>query len=486
MRGLVVVVLALWCSTAHADEPAEDDAPRPLPELPPHDDELGPVIQIEAIEIKGNSATQDEIIRRAMPIAVGDVLKASDARLSDARFKILALGFFRDVDLAMRKGSSRGYVIIDVTVVERGTLILNKLWFGRSNITPYWLGVDVGERNLLGLGIATGIGFIYGAASEIAGAREQWASEIRIADGSLRGTRWGAHGSLTLVHGSDTYRAAGDDDDDAIANFRGFGYRRFGGRFGVTYDVTPTARFSGMVRLESINAQLPSAPTRELVDGRTTLVDLRLQSGESRIATAGIGFDRDTRSDPILPHTGGRFTAALEVGTSALASNYDFATMLARYEHWWPLRDQRHTIGIKLAGGVVIGDAPRFDRIFIGDVNRMLTPRALGLILSNAAPIDFLSTRDEKPTFGELGGIAMVEYAAQIYRGINARKRVYGGDFFFATGLWGLAEATDVQLRDASVWRSLPIDLYIDMGVRIDTDYGIFEFAFANALGRLR
>ena len=36
-------------------------------------------------------------------------------------------------------------------------------------------------------------------------------------------------------------------------------------------------------------------------------------------------------------------------------------------------------IGLKLAGGVVIGNAPQFDRIHIGDVDRMLTPRALGL-----------------------------------------------------------------------------------------------------------
>ena len=31
-----------------------------------------------------------------------------------------------------------------------------------------------------------------------------------------------------------------------------------------------------------------------------------------------------------------------------------------------------------------------------------------------------------------------------------------------------------------------PIDLYLDAGIRIDTDYGIFELTVANALGRLR
>ena len=115
----------------------------------------------------------------------------------------------------------------------------------------------------------------------------------------------------------------------------------------------------------------------------------------------------------------------------------------------------------------------------------MLTPRALGLILSNAAPLDFLNTRDEKPTFGEVGGIAALEYAAQLFRG-PGKRRVYGGDFFVGAGLWGLAQTVDVQLRDTSVWSALPIDLYIDAGVRVDTDLGIFELTFANALGRLR
>jgi len=78
-----------------AAETGEPDAP--LLET----NEFGPVILIEAIDITGNTATQSEIIRRALPIMPGDVLHASDRRLRDARFRVLALGFFRDVALAI-------------------------------------------------------------------------------------------------------------------------------------------------------------------------------------------------------------------------------------------------------------------------------------------------------------------------------------------------------------------------------------------------
>jgi hypothetical protein len=484
MRGSAALVLALLATSAHARDAVaapSEDAPGALePE-----DEFGPLLLIERIDIVGNVATQGDIIRRALPIAPGDVLRASDKRLRNARFKLLALGFFRDVTFTMTKGSQRGNVVIRIEVFERGTFVLNRLWFGTTAASPYWFGTDVGDRNLFGLGIAAGAGLIYAAHGDIAGTRDQWAGELRLADGSLRGSRWGASGALTFAHGSDFYRVAGGAGDDGAGNFLGFPYSRFGGRLAATYDLTALTRLSIAGRFESITADLPTAPTRMLPDGRTVGVDLHLEPGTSRVATAGFAIDRDTRSDPILPHAGSRITAAAEVGTSALASDYDFATLFARYEQWWPLREERHAIGMRLVGGVVIGNAPRFDRIHISDVNRMLTPRALGLVLSSAAPIDILTTRGDKPTWGELGGAATVEYAARLFRG-SGKRRVYGGDMFFGLGLWGLAESEGVQLRDSTVWSSLPIDVYVDAGVRIDTDLGIFELTVANALGRVR
>lgn len=447
------------------------------------EDEFGPLLLIEAIEIRGNKSTQEQIIRRALPIQPGDVLHASDRRLRNARFKVLALGFFREVNLAMKKGTQRGNVIIEIEVVERGTFVLHKLWFGRTPLTPYWAGIDFAERNLLGLGISVGGAAFYGAHGSVVGARDQWAGELRMSDGSLHGSRWGAQGALTLVHGSEVYRIAGENDD--LGNFRAFPYRRFGARLGATYDLTALARVSATLRFESVDADLPLVPTRTLPDGRITDVDLFLEPGESRIVTAGLGFDRDTRPDPILPHSGSRITAAIEVGSSAIISDYDFATVFARFEHWWPFLSERHAIGMYLSGGVVVGNAPRFDRIYISDFNRMLAPRPLGMVLSTAAPIDFLGTAKTKEAYGELGGIAAIEYTTRLFRG-GGKRRVFGGDLFVSTGMWALAQTADFQVRDTSLWRALPADLYLNAGVRIDTDLGIFEFSFANILGRLR
>lgn len=504
MRRFVVVCLGQLVLAASAraqpvgpaepDKAPPEDAPppaedTPAPEQPPHerfheDNEFGPVILIEAIEITGNTATQTELIRRALPINPGDILHATDKRLRDSRYKVLALGYFRDVTLVMKKGSARGQVVIEIHVVERGTFVLNRLWFGSTSVSPYWFGADVGERNLLGLGISVGGGLIYAADGHIGGDRDQWAGELRAADTSLYGSRWGANGSVTLVHGSEPYRTSGTSGDDA-ADFRAFSYSRFGGRGGITYDATELSRISAGLRIEAVEANLPVAPTRLLPDGREVAVDLHLDPGESRIVTAGIGFDHDTRPDPILPHTGGHLTASAEVGTAALGSSYDFLTVFARYEHWWPLRNERSAIGIRLAGGVVIGNAPLFDRIHISDVDHMLTPRALGLVLSNAAPLDLLGTDPSKPSYGEVGGSATLEFTSEIFRN-SGKNRVFGADWFVGAGLWGLAQTDELILRDTSVWKSLPVDVYLDAGVRIDTDLGVFELTISNALGRVR
>jgi outer membrane protein assembly factor BamA len=501
----LVALVATWPALARAlpPDPANpDDTPpepamqppdemAPLPPLaepdPPlhEDNEFGPVILIEQIDITGNTATETEIIRRALPISAGDVLHASDKRLREARFKVLALGFFRDVTLAMHKGSQRGQVVVEVHVIERGTLVLNRLWFGTTTLSPWWIGTDVGERNLLGVGIAVGGGVIFARHGVVPGARNQYAAELRVSDASVRGTAWGVSAAATLVHGSEPYQVAGAAGDTGADTQRAFPYRRLGARLGATYDMSALTRLSMSLRAEAIATTLPVAPTRAWPGDRVVAVDLHLKPGDSRVVTASVAIDRDTRPDPILPHAGSHILASAELGSGLLAASYDFATIFGRYEHYWPVVNEHHAIAVKLAGGVVVGGAPRFDRIHIADVDRMLTPRALGLVLSTSAPLAILGTRADKPSYGDLGGSATVEYAFELFRG-SGKRRVFGGDVFVGAGLWGLAEQPDLRARDTGLAASLPIDLYADAGMRIDTDIGTFELTIANALGRLR
>jgi hypothetical protein len=130
----------------------------------------------------------------------------------------------------------------------------------------------------------------------------------------------------------------------------------------------------------------------------------------------------------------------------------------------------------------VLGDAPRFDRLHVGDVDRLTTPRALGLVVSTEAPPLRLGAEAGVDGYGELGGGAMVEYGRRLFR---RGGRIYGGDVFVGAGLWALASRDPLASRDAG-WRdALPVGAVLDAGVRIDTEVGVFEFTLANALGRV-
>ena len=440
-------------------------------------DPFGPLIVIEAIEVVGNTWTAEDHIRRALPVRPGQMLRAGDERLRAARFKVLALGYFRDVDLRLRKGSTRGHVILTVRVVERGTVVLNRIFFGNTLITPWWAGLDLTERNFFGTGVGVGGAFVVAGEGDARGASPQQAFQLRIEDPTVLGSAIGAHLSGYYADASEPYRVAGFDDDGAAENFVAFDYRRIGGRGGVTFNLAPLSRLSVLGRFEAVKADLPVGPTRRLPEGPTVPVDLLLEDGDSRVVTLGLLFERDTRPDPILPFAGDHTLVLVEGGGSAFGSSYDFASVLARHGRWWSVRPG-HVLSLHVTGGAVMGDAPLFERLHVGDINRMVSPRALGLVMSTTPPFDLLGTGSDELMYGELAGLVEGQYAYRLFR---SKKGVYGGDLFFGAGLWMLKSTRDTGINQPD----FPVDLLLDAGLRLDTEIGIFELSLANALGRV-
>jgi hypothetical protein len=114
-----------------------------------------------------------------------------------------------------------------------------------------------------------------------------------------------------------------------------------------------------------------------------------------------------------------------------------------------------------------------FDRFYVGDLNRLMTPRAHGLVLSTRPPFDLLATGADEFSYGDLAALAELQYAYRLFR---RRGPIYGGDLWVGAGVLGLAD------RDADVGAA---DLGFDVGVRLDTEIGIFELTIGNGLGRL-
>src|SRR5262249_5280056 len=76
---------------------------------------------------------------------------------------------------------------------------------------------------------------------------------------------------------------------------------------------------------------------------------------------------------------------------------------------------------------------------------------------------------------------ALVEYAIPIWR---RRGLVYGGDAFAAVGLFGMASSGDLDPPGGLTWKTLPVDLTADLGLRLDTYVGLFTISIPNVPSR--
>ncbi len=123
----------------------------------------GPRIFVERIDIEGNSTTVDRVVRRQFDAVEGDPFNPRAIRESAERIR--ALGFFRNVDVQAREGSTPQQVVVDVDVEEQPT---GSLSFGAnySSVTGVGGTFAFAERNFLGRGQAFSINISASGSSE--------------------------------------------------------------------------------------------------------------------------------------------------------------------------------------------------------------------------------------------------------------------------------------------------------------------------------
>ena len=109
----------------------------------------GPRVYIERINIVGNTATLDRVIRRELRVAEGDAFNR--VLLDRSRNRVRALGFFSDVTITETPGSKPDRTIVDLKVEEQAT---GELSFaaGFSSVDSFLIDASVTQRNLRGRG----------------------------------------------------------------------------------------------------------------------------------------------------------------------------------------------------------------------------------------------------------------------------------------------------------------------------------------------
>ncbi len=103
----------------------------------------------ERINIRGNAKTRDKVIRREMNIAEGELF--NNTNLETSKRRITALGFFENVTVSTKRGSSDEFVEVNVEVSERPTGTF-QIGAGFSSVENFIAQAQISQNNLFGRG----------------------------------------------------------------------------------------------------------------------------------------------------------------------------------------------------------------------------------------------------------------------------------------------------------------------------------------------
>lgn len=309
----------------------------------------------------------------------------------------------------------------------------------------------------------------------------QQSYRVRARSQQLGGSSLSLSTTFLYLDGNEFFHRSGPDESSAPADYISTRYRRIGGDVGMGFHLLRYTRMYATYRGEAIKADVPSGAVRRLPGGGGVPIDFDIINGNSFLSMVSVSVERDTRSDTVLPGSGSLFTVSGDFSSVLLGSSYNYGKLSANYQIFFPL-SWGHVWSVQGFGGLLFGEAPFFEKFFIGDFNDLVPGRSLGLNFSTLPSRNIFKNAIVSKRYEKIALRVMGEYIIPWFRG---GKVFYGGDFFLNVGLLSLFSQDDYELRDRSVLESIPVDLTFNAGLRLDTRIGIFNFSLGNALGRI-
>lgn len=479
---------------AEGDEPPQAVegplGPREGPEPAPLVGGLGErSLEIVALEIRGRKqVTAREVLEvlEAETLVEGERVDwPEDPRVGRAIQRLSATGYFEQVAIRLVPvGEQRDAALLVVDLRERGSIVVRELHAAGSRLTPFAGGLELMDRNVGGRKVHLGGGFVIGTRAQgVADRSRQHAYRLYTELPALAGTSIGVVASAHAIVANEPFRVAGDDSDPDPANFDTLPYSRFGGVLGVTLPFHPDFTLGIDLRVEAIDAQVPSQPTRERPEGELEALDLQLDDGLHVLSSAEFSLAWDERNRAAILGKGGHIRLDVQLSSPAIGSRYEYLRVLIGGGYSFRL-PWGHWLSPTLWGGQIAGRAPRFEMILPGELADWTPGRTMGLQYSTRAPLDILNTGVDAYPLAQLGGRFDLEYGVPLFR----RPRtsfVYGGYLFVSAGLFTLTGTRDERAarRAAGEWVA-PLGFNANFGLKLDTAIGTFDISVGNILRR--
>ena len=293
-------------------------------------------IYVRRVLIEGNTRTRDNVIRRELRLADGDLFSGSKLRRSNIRLS--KTGFFEQVDLAPAPTENEDEVDLRVKVQEKATGQL-AAGMGYSTYSRFFVSGSVQQRNLFGKGYHIGL---YGAFS---------GKSVRY---NFVFTNPNFNDSDLLV-GTDVYYYLDEYDD--------YDKDTLGGRVRLAHPVGEYSTIGGSYRLDrSVITEVDSDASSDIKDVEGT-----------RYASAVTGhITRDTTNRRMNPTEGNRSSISTEYAGGVLMGDDQFIKSIIDSSQYWPIWFS-HVFHLHGQAGYIMeqfGDdeIPVYERFYLGGI----------------------------------------------------------------------------------------------------------------------
>lgn len=395
----------------------------------------GERVFVERIDIEGNATTLDRVIRRQFDTVEGDPFDPRAIRAASERIR--ATGFFSDVAVEGRQGSSEDQVIVDVDVVEQPT---GSLGFSASFSTDTGPGVAItfAETNFLGRGQSLNFSFNTTEGSQ--------AYTFSFVEPALLARDF-SFGFNAFFRETDSQNRDFDTTDFGFSTFVGYPISEFG-------------RVRLIYGLEWNDISDVSSATSPIIAA---------DEGTRTSSFIGLRYAYDTRDVGLDPNAGVRLQFDVELAGLGGSAEYVRATALALAERRVAREEVTLRAAFEFGGlGTLSGNSQLQDRFFLSSRQlRGFEPFGIG-------PRDLGGNEDA------LGGefFAVARFEAAFPLGLPDEYGISGGVFADFGSVWSLDNTAGfVEVDDSFELRSA-----IGFSIFWDTAIGPLRFNFSRAI----
>jgi len=367
---------------------------------------------IREIDVSGNTATRDPVVRREMRVVEGQLYSARSVNRSKDRVK--RLGFFEDVEFEAKPTDYQEQLDLDVKVVERPTGSLS-FGVGFSTQDRLVLSGSVSQANLFGRG--------YGVTAVVDYGDRNSRFYLSFYDPYLFGSEWSLRSTIFRTD----------------LEYIDFEQTETGVEFGLGHDLNEEGTSRGQLRYSFATRDIERLTT----ENAAAMIFRELLSDENSSSLIGVSWVSDTRDDLVAPTSGHVYGANLEF--SGLGGFSKFARLEGRalwfkkppgwLPTWFPFRDSSSFVF-----GVRAGYTLPFNSVSDYSFDVPNLPTAPG---SEVQPLQDIDTDLELPLseryfLGGLGNFQLRGYRARSVgprRALLQRTGLFGsGSFFFPVG----------------------------------------------------